>query len=118
MKTRTKTKTPKPEPTLIELIAAMDSPPVPDSPLPPQPRRLQFNQPHTITRTCPQTHVRFTVTVEHTDWLAFKRPRRLQRTEEFFPYLLQWECDSLLSGFSQEGQRQLDAGTDLESDED
>ena len=49
MKTRTKTKTLKPEPTLIELIAAMDSPPVPDSPLPPQPRQLHFNQAHTLS---------------------------------------------------------------------
>ena len=118
MKTKTKIKIPKYEPTLIELIAQMDSTPVPDSHLPPQQRQLTFNQPYAITRTCPQTNQRFTVTVEHTDWLAFKSPRRLQRTEEFFPYLHQWECDSLLSGFSQEGQRQLDAGTDLESDED
>ena len=118
MKTKIKIKIQKYEPTLIELIAQMDSPPVPDSPLPPQPRQLTFTTPFAVTRTCPQTGQRFTVTVEHTDWLRFKSRTSYLRTEEYFPYLHQWECDSLLSGFSQEGQRQLDAGTDLESDED
>lgn len=108
----------KPEPTLIELIAQMDSPPVHQGPLAPTVTLREWTEPYTVTRTCPQTHEQFTVTVERTDWLAWKSPRRLQRTEEYFPYLQPWECDSLLSGFSQEGQRQLDAGTDLESDAD